>query len=109
MAQYSEVDPATAHQWAADGEAIIVDVREQNEIAQAAVNGAVHVPMSSFDPSRIPVDSGKKIVFLCAHGMRSVQVSQHVIANGILNEAYNMTGGLAAWVQAGLPVEPAIA
>ena len=72
MPQITEIDPVTAHQWAADGEAVIVDVREQNELAQAAVNGAIHVPMSAFDPARIPVDSGKKIVFLCAHGIRSV-------------------------------------
>ena len=109
MPQITEIDPATAHQCTADGEAVLIDVREQNELAQAAVKGAIHVPMSAFDPSLIPVDSGKKIVFLCAHGLRSVQVTQHVIANGILSEAYNLTGGLAAWMEAGLPVEPAIA
>ncbi|NQV83979.1 MAG: rhodanese-like domain-containing protein [Rhodospirillales bacterium] len=109
MSQYLEVDPATAHQWAADGQAVIVDVREHNELAQASVSGAVHVPMSAFDPAQLPTDSGKKIVFICAHGMRSVQVSQYLIANDILSEAYNLTGGLAAWLQAGLPVEPAIA
>ena len=105
MQGYSEVDPLTAHQWAADGEAVIIDVREQNEIAQASINGAIHLPMSAFDPSRLPTDSGKKIVFLCAHGMRSIQVSQHLLANGLLDEAYNLTGGLEAWQQAGLPME----
>ena len=102
---YSEVDPLTAHQWAADGEAVIIDVREQNEIAQASINGAIHLPMAAFDPSRLPTDSGKKIVFLCALGMRSIQVSQHLLANGLLDEAYNLTGGLEAWQQAGLPME----
>ncbi len=105
MPGYTEIDPTTAHQWAADGEAVLIDVREHNEVAQAAVNGAIHVPMSTFDPSLIPVDSGKKIVFLCAHGIRSVQVTQYLVANGILSEAYNLTGGLAAWVHTGLPVE----
>ena len=105
MAQFTEVDPATAHLWAADGEAVLIDVREQNEIAQVAVKGAIHVPMSAFDPSLIPVDRGKKMVFLCAHGQRSVQVTQYLTTNGILNEAYNLTGGLAAWMEAGLPVD----
>ena len=105
MQGYSEVDPLTAHQWAADGEAVIIDVREQNEIAQASINGAIHLPMSAFDPSRLPTDSGKKIVFFCAHGMRSIQVSRHLLANGLLDEAYNLTGGLEAWQQAGLPME----
>ena len=108
MQGYSEVDPLTAHQWAADGEAVIIDVREQNEIAQASINGAIHLPMSAFDPSQLPTDSGKKIVILCAHGMRSIQVSQHLLANGLLDEAYNLTGGLEAWQQAGLPMETGI-
>ncbi|MBC8339425.1 MAG: rhodanese-like domain-containing protein [Rhodospirillales bacterium] len=109
MQGYSEVDAVTAHQWAADGEAVIVDVREHNEVSQSSVDGAVHVPMSAFDPTSLPTDSGKKIVFICAHGHRSVQVTQYLIANSILEEAYNLTGGLAAWLQAGLPVEPALA
>ena len=37
--------------------------------------------------------------------MRSIQVSQHLLANGHLDEAYNLTGGLEAWQQAGLPME----
>jgi rhodanese-related sulfurtransferase len=105
MAQVIEIDPATARQWAANGEAVLIDVREQNELAQAAVNGAIHVPMSSFDPSLIPDDSSKKIVFFCAHGQRSLQVTQYLTDNGTLDEAYNLTGGLAAWIDAGLPVE----
>jgi rhodanese-related sulfurtransferase len=28
-----------------------------------------------------------------------------VVAEGILTEAYNMAGGLAAWAEAGLPFE----
>jgi rhodanese-related sulfurtransferase len=105
MTQITEIDPVTANQWANDGEAILIDVREQSELTQASVNGAIHVPMSSFDQSLIPVDSGKKIVIFCAHGQRSLQVSQYLIANGILAEAHNLTGGLAAWLEAGLPVE----
>ena len=105
MSRITEIDPTTAQQWAANGDAVLIDVREHNELAESSVNGAIHVPMSAFDPSLIPIDSGKKIIFLCAHGIRSVQVTQYLIAHGILNEAYNLTGGLAAWMNSGLPVE----
>jgi rhodanese-related sulfurtransferase len=37
MPRISEVDPATAHQWSIDGEAVIVDVREHQELAQASL------------------------------------------------------------------------
>ena len=61
--------------------------------------------MSAFDPGRIPTDSGKKVVFVCAQGLRSEQVGQYMVAEGLLAEAYNLAGGLKAWFQAGLPLE----
>lgn len=105
MAQVTEIEPATAHRLASNGEAILIDVREQNEVSEAAVEGAIHVPMSIFDPSLIPNDTTKKIIFFCTHGIRSLQVSQYLISQGILNDPYNLSGGLAAWIQAGLPIK----
>ena len=61
--------------------------------------------MSAFDPDLIPSDAGKKVVFVCAHGHRSEQVGMYMVSQRILTEAYNMAGGLAAWAQAGLPLE----
>ena len=105
MPEFSEISPATVHQWVSDGEAVVIDVREAEELAQARLDGAVHVPMSAFDPALIPTDTGKKVVFVCAHGQRSEQVGGYVVAEGILAEAFNMAGGLAAWAEAGLPLE----
>ena len=100
-----EIAAKTAHQWVCDGEALLVDVRESEELAQARLDGAVHMPMSAFDSALIPTDTGKKVVFVCAHGLRSEQMGKYVVAEGILAEAYNMVGGLAAWAEAGLPLE----
>ena len=82
-----------------------VDVREPDEVAQARLAEAVNVPMSSFDLDLIPVDTGKKVVFVCARGLRSEQVRQYVLSQGILSDAYNVAGGVMAWSQAGLPLE----
>ncbi len=105
MPGFTEVPPATVHRWIGDGEAVLVDVREADELAQARLEEAVHVPMSAFDPELIPVDTGKKVVFICAQGARSEQAGQYVVAQGILTEAYNLAGGLMAWAEAGLPLE----
>ena len=101
----TEISPETVHRWIGDGEAVLVDVREADELASARLADAVHVPMSAFDPQRIPVDTGKKIVFICARGARSEQVRKYVVAQGILSDAYNLAGGLMAWAEAGLPLE----
>ncbi len=105
MPKFTEVPPQTVHRWIGDGEAVLVDVREADELTQARLEEAVHVPMSAFDPELIPVDTGKKVVFICAQGARSEQVRQYVVAQGILTEAYNMAGGLIAWAASGLPLE----
>ncbi len=104
MPEPTEISPETVHRWIGDGEAVLVDVREAGELAQARLEEAVHVPMSAFDPELIPVDTGKKVVFICAQGARSEQVRQFVVAQGILTKAYNMAGGLIAWAEAGLPL-----
>ena len=105
MAEFTEVTPETVHRWIGEGEAVVVDVREAEELAQTRLEGAVHVPMSAFDPAAIPTDTGKKVVFVCAQGGRSEQVGRYAVAQGIVADAYNMAGGLKAWVEAGLPFE----
>ena len=105
MPQSTEIPPETLHRWIGDGEAVLVDVREANEVASARLAEAVHLPMSAFDEDRIPTATGKKVVFVCAMGLRSEQVRQYVLSKGILDEAYNLAGGLKAWTQAGLPLE----
>ena len=105
MPEFTEIPPSTVHRWIGDGEAVLVDVREADELTQARLEEAVHVPMSAFDADRIPSGTGKKVVFVCARGARSEQVRQYVVAQGILSEAYNLAGGLMAWAEAGLPLE----
>lgn len=105
MAEVREIDVQTAKQWVDAGEAVLLDVREDQELAEAAIPGAVHNAMSSFDFDNIPKEDGKKVVVLCAHGMRSFQVADYLLREGMLDEAYSMSGGIVAWAGAGLPVE----
>lgn len=105
MSEPTDISPETAHAWVAEGEALLIDVREADEVASVRLADAVHMPMSAFDPARIPADTGKKVIFVCARGLRSEQVRQYVLSQGILSDAYNLAGGLAAWSRAGLPLE----
>ena len=100
-----EIQPSEIKTWVEDGRAILIDVREDNEVAQARIADAIHLPLSRFDPHGLPDSDGKHVAFVCAHCVRSQQVSQYLVANGLLDEAYNVTGGLAAWAQSGLAYE----
>ncbi|MBL4747561.1 MAG: rhodanese-like domain-containing protein [Magnetovibrio sp.] len=97
-----ETDPQEIKKWLDQDQAILIDVRERQEIIQFSIPGALHNPMSTFDFEAIPSDTGKKLVFVCAHGIRSRQVGEYLLQENRVSEAYNMTGGVAAWVQAGL-------
>jgi len=98
-----EASPLQIKEWLDQDLAILIDVREHRELAQFAIPGAVHNPMSAFDFDAIPSDSDKKLVFVCAHGIRSRQVGMFLLQNDHIEAAYNMTGGVVAWAQAGLP------
>ena len=83
---------------------LLVDVREPNETATEAFPGAVVVPLSSFDPARIPDPEGKEVVFACRSGRRSVTASQAAQAAGLPYDAH-LAGGILAWKAAGHPTE----
>ncbi len=105
MTNVIECNPNELQAWLEEGSAILIDVREEMELSEARIPGAIHLPMSQFDPKNLPQSDGKRIAFLCAKGTRSQQVSEYLVHNGLLNEAFNVTGGVAAWLQAGLPYE----
>ncbi len=105
MKRVIESDAQSVRTWLEAGDAVIIDVREAEELAAARLPGAIHIPMSAFNPGRLPDLDGKKAVFLCAMGIRSIQVGQYLLDNDIIDEAYNLTGGLNAWARAGLPIE----
>ena len=103
MPNIIDVDAQTAKMWMDQNQSILIDVREDHEVAQFSIPGAVHMPMSEFDIDALPSDENHKLVFVCAHGMRSQQVGMYLLQENKISEAYNLTGGVSSWMQAGLP------
>ncbi len=103
MQTVQEIDAPTAKSWLDSEAAILIDVRELPELYEARIVNADHNPMSSFDFDKVPRDGAKKVVIMCAHGMRSYQVAEYLLSQGMLSEVYSMEGGIVAWVQAGFP------
>lgn len=86
------------------GEAYVVDVRETAEYAQAHIATAALMPLSSFDPGAVQPPAGKKLVFHCRSGQRCGVAAQTLRSAGYEGPIYRMTGGLTAWIDAGLPI-----
>ena len=83
----------------ADG-AMLLDVREAHEWKQGHAPDAVHIPMRSVKPSDVPHD--RPIYCICRSGNRSGRVTQMLRRAGV--DARNVSGGMQAWLAAGLPV-----
>lgn len=98
------ISPEEALDRLQDGAAVLIDVREPDELDVIAIEGAVNVPVSAFDPEAVIKAAGdKEIVFFCKMGGRAVSVWQYFTQNTGRN-AVCMTGSITAWVAKGLPV-----
>ncbi len=83
-----------------DGSIVLVDVREPHEFAAGHIPGSVSMPLSTFDPNAIPREPGKRVVFSCAAGVRSVRAIELAQAFGHdIREHYK--GGFKDWAMAG--------
>jgi rhodanese-related sulfurtransferase len=82
-----------------------VDVRTQGEHDAGHVAGALHVPLNRLDESAVgQLDRSRPVVFYCRAGERSAAAAEAFGASGW--EAFSVAGGLVAWADAGLPLEP---
>ena len=97
------VDPQTARRWMERDEVVLVDVREPHEFAMERIQGATLVPLSSFDPSNIPDAAGKRLLLMCASGIRCGMASE-LLSRAGYEELYQLAGGIMGWKAAGGPV-----
>ena len=110
------VENLTAEQVAAEmaqGQALLVDLREPNERAQSgSIREAIHAPrgMLEFyaDPSspyhRPELEPSRRVILHCASGGRSALAAETLKQLGYRDVAH-LDGGITAWKAAGQPVE----
>lgn len=97
-----EISVTEAHSMLTDGSAHGIDVREANEWDAGHIDGTIWHALSDFNITHLP-DDDKPIIFICRSGNRSGQVTNFLSQNGRTN-VINMTGGMRAWHDAGLPM-----
>ena len=95
-----DVEATTLKMWLERGEALLIDVREPPAYAAEHIPDAQLLPLSTFDPARVPQEAGKKVVLHCVMGMRSAQAGQKLLDAGFTS-IYNFRGGVQAWKDAG--------
>jgi len=101
-----EVEPEEASRAAAGGSAVLIDIREQDEIASGSPRGATRIARG-FLEMKIPALAASldlPIYVICAAGSRSLAATDSLQSMGYRN-VRSVKGGYGAWVKQGLPVE----
>ncbi len=95
-----EISVADLHALGPD--AVLIDVREDDEWAAGHVAHASHVALGTV-PDHLDRFSGEPTYVICKAGGRSLRACEFAAANG--HRVVNVTGGMMAWIDAGFDVD----
>lgn len=102
----TEIDPIEVHDGLPDG-AVIVDVREDGEVAAGQIPGAVHISRSYVEnriESAAP-DRDAPVILYCAAGVRSLYAAKTLVDDLGYTDVRSMRGGFTLWKDSGYEVE----
>jgi rhodanese-related sulfurtransferase len=85
-------------------DALVLDVRDPGEYGTGHILGAKNVPLSRLGDAEVAKRKDRPVIVYCDGGERSSKAVAALKKQGFAR-VVNLTGGLRAWQQAGLPVE----
>jgi rhodanese-related sulfurtransferase len=99
-----ELSPERVRELLERGEIELIDVREPYEWDAGRIPGARHIELERLASRAEEIPHDTKLVFQCRLGVRSAMAMQAFRASGW--DAYHLRGGIQAWADRGLPLEP---
>ena len=87
-------------------DALVIDLRPAADYAKGHILGARSIPLADLERRAVELDKhkAKPVILHCGDGNRAGGGVALLRKSGFAN-VVNLTGGYAAWQQAGLPVE----
>lgn len=103
---YKEVDSSQAVVMINHNDAIMLDVREDNEFKEGHILDAIHIPLGKLAGRVAELDQykGRDVIVNCRSGHRSASACGRLRKSGF-EKVYNLKGGIMAWQSAGLPLQ----
>lgn len=101
------VSAAQATQLINREDAMVIDVRDPGEFGAGHIIGAKNLPLSRIDAAGSEIAAKKRdkpVIVYCDNGNRSTKAAASLRNQGF-SRVVNLSGGLGAWQQAGLPLE----
>ncbi len=99
------IDVGTLQRLMNDAATTLLDVRNADELAIAALPDARHIPLDQLAGRMAELNPAAPIAVLCHHGMRSHMAALMLLRAGF-EDVSNVEGGIDAW---SLLIDPAVA
>ena len=91
-----EISPKEVEELLAEGKSInIVDVREDEEVAQGIIPTAKHIALGSLEERVDELDENREYILVCRSGRRSAMACEFLNGQGF--QVINMNGGMLDW------------
>ena len=104
--KYRTLSPAEAVRVINQDDSLVLDVREDSEVASGRIAGAKHIPLGSLQKRMGDIEKykDKPVVVYCRSGNRSAVAASQLTAAGF-QDVVNLQGGVQAWQTAGMPLK----
>ena len=102
---FKEVLPAEAVRLINKEDAMVLDIREANELGQGTIIDSKHIALSVLAEKidSLTKNKDKPILVFCKVGNRSSQACKLLLKNGYTNVS-GLKGGITAWINDQFPV-----
>ncbi|WP_087972778.1 rhodanese-like domain-containing protein [Oceanobacillus rekensis] len=95
MADIKEVTPLEVEEMMNKDNIVVIDVREDEEVAQGMIEKAKHIRLGDIPEAAPELDKSKDYILVCRSGGRSMKASQYLDEQGF--KVINMQGGMLNW------------
>ena len=101
----AEVAPMEATRLLNHEQAVILDVRPEQEYAEGHILNAINIPVDKITGQQDDLNKyrNQPVILCCKNGMDSMRVAR-VIKHSGFEKVYCLKGGLQTWRTAGLPL-----
>jgi len=100
MKSYSEIEASDLFELITKPKVLLVDVRNDDEVARGIIPGAIHIQLSMLPVQYEKLMKANTVVFYCHSGIRSAHAADFAVSKG-KKDVFNLVGGVVAWGKAG--------
>ena len=98
-----QVSSQTAVEMMNHENAIVFDLRALDTYRSGHIINSIHATEAEFNSQKMLKYKNKLILLVCAQGIQSQSLAKRLRAQGFINPKV-LSGGIAAWISAGMPL-----